>query len=366
MKIFYDHQIFSLQNFGGASRLFAELAININQHSVHQAHISAFLSNNAYLREKDYKLPVDAQTFKVFGKRGLLGPINDLYTTLDMNLRRFDIYHATYYSTKFLKFAKEKPVVVTFLDMIHERFHDKFPEIAADKKVIKQKEEIARMATHIISISESTKKDMVEIYGIDPAKISVAHLGSSFDSSLAEKDANPVHPYLLYVGTRDAYKNFKLMLRSIAGTLLNNDIRLICAGGKNFSAEETALIESLKLTSLVEHDSINDKKLATLYTNALAFIMPSLYEGFGIPVLEAFSCDCPCIISNTSSLPEVGGDAAVYIDPYSEDSIKHSVESVISSVALRNEMIIKGRERLKDFSWEKMATETIKVYETLL
>jgi glycosyltransferase involved in cell wall biosynthesis len=110
----------------------------------------------------------------------------------------------------------------------------------------------------------------------------------------------------------------------------------------------------------------SDNDLAELYSKAIAFVFPSLYEGFGIPVLEAFASQCPAIISNTSSLPEIGGDAAVYFDPYSIDDMRNQIERVICSSSLQNEMNEKGKERIKLFSWEKCARETMEVYKSLI
>ena len=345
MRIFYDHQIFSLQRFGGASRIFAELIGTINTDSADQAHLSLLASQNAHLKEKGVVYPSLLDKVPLLNRQGVIPHINHLYTLADIRLRKFDLYHATYYNPTYLKKAGKKPVVVTFLDMIHERFRDEFPEIAADDRVIRMKREIIGSATHAIAISESTKRDMIDIYGVDPAKITVAHLGSSFlDKEPAPKAEGKTEvPYLLYVGTRDAYKNFKPMLTAIAEILRKGRISLICAGGRGFTIEEQKLIAALRLTGLVKHQSIDDSTLRTLYNNAMAFVFPSLYEGFGIPILEAFSCNCPCVISNTSSLPEVGGEAALYM-----------------------ELAKKGKERQLYFSWQKMTQETLAVYRQLL
>jgi glycosyltransferase involved in cell wall biosynthesis len=106
--------------------------------------------------------------------------------------------------------------------------------------------------------------------------------------------------------------------------------------------------------------------LIYLYQNALAFVFPTLYEGFGIPILESFACGCPAVLSNTSSLPEVGGDAAVYFDPQDMDSIKTTVMSVIYNEKKRHEMVARGYEQLNKFSWAKTAQQVEEVYISLL
>ncbi len=116
----------------------------------------------------------------------------------------------------------------------------------------------------------------------------------------------------------------------------------------------------------VHHIKVDDNSLKNLYRNAEAFVFPSLYEGFGLPVLEAFSCGCPAILSNASSLPEIGGDGAIYFDPYDKESITNSIEKVLHDEEFRDNLIQKGYERQKFFSWKKTAASTKKVYESLL
>jgi len=125
-------------------------------------------------------------------------------------------------------------------------------------------------------------------------------------------------------------------------------------------------LEKLNVLHKVHHIKINDISMKILYKNAQAFVFPSLYEGFGLPILEAFSCGCPAILSNSSSLPEVGGDAAIYFDPVDEESLIYAVETVLFNEKYRQELIRKGYERLKQFSWEKGAVATKNVYYSLV
>mgnify|MGYP000896081354 CR=1 FL=1 len=365
MNIFYDHQIFSLQSFGGASRLFAELAYVINRDTDHHAYIGALASNNAYLHEKNLGIPRFLEKLPVPKKAGLLYALNHNFDKIALRTRRYQIFHPTHYDASLLKYVKAKPVVVTFLDMIHERFLNRYPELQKYKTTIDEKKDIVYKASHLIAISESTKRDMVEFYDIDPSKVSVVHLGSSFDHSVAGMPYFD-RPYLLYVGNRGLYKNFHLMLKAIADLLIRNKLWLVCAGGKKFERDELELFAQLGVSDLVKHETVDDRKLATLYTHALAFVFPSLYEGFGIPILESFACGCPCVTSNVSSLPEVGGNACLYMDAEQEDSIKEAIERIINDEVLRKTLANKGHKRLQEFSWERQAKETLKVYDQLL
>lgn len=366
MKIFYDHQAFSSQNFGGVSRIFSELIVGIPHQSNNKVHLPFLVSNNIYLEQKGISHIPFFSSFRIPRKHGVMYKLNQAYNGLDLKLTDFDLYHPSYYDPGLIPYVKNKPIVATFHDMTHERLSHKYPQLAAEKTLIQHKKSIAEKATHIIAVSENTKKDVVEILGVHPDKISVVHLGNSFSVGSVKKNEEARMPYLLYVGNRGLYKNFLPFLEAVAPVLIANNIQLKCAGGSQFTNEESAIISQLKLTNFVNiESSTTDKKLASLYSNALAFAFPSLYEGFGIPIVEAFACDCPCILSSTSSLPEVAKDAAIYFDPVDKESIKNVVEKVISSESLRKELILKGRERLKHFSWHKHVSETISVYEKI-
>ena len=140
----------------------------------------------------------------------------------------------------------------------------------------------------------------------------------------------------------------------------------MCAGGGKFTREEMQLLSTLGIIGQISQYDLSDDNLAHFYKNALAFIFPSLYEGFGIPILESFACGCPLLCSDTSSLPEIAGEAACYFDPYSEASIQNVLLKVLEDTHLRNDLILKGYERLKKFSWQQTAEQTKKIYESVL
>ena len=367
MNFFYDHQTFSLQNYGGISRYFSELICGINASTAHTAYLSVRYTDNVYAHElglvsKSFLPDVD------FPKRmPIVYRINKLFSTCDLLTRSCDVVHATYYDPYFLRFTSRKPTVVTFLDMTHERLGAQFKELAADRSITARKREVAKRATQIIAISESTKQDIVNLFGVDPDKIKVVYLGNSL-KSVDPSDTtipNVSSPYILYVGNRGYYKNFTLFLTAVVPILRSNGLRLVCAGGGEFTKKEIELINYLGVTAFVEQLPINDQSLRKLYTKATLFAFPSLYEGFGIPVLEAFSCNCPCVLSNQSSLPEVAGGAAVYFDPTDIDSIRTSITRVIDDKVLRMALIELGRQQVTKFSWQRTVEETVILYESL-
>ena len=365
MNVFYDHQAFSLQDYGGITRIFSELVTGIERKQ-HHAHLSVLYSNNIHLKENNIAPRNNFGSFPFFKRRRVMYSINELYNIYDLRKGQFDLYHPTYYDPGMIKYSGGKPVVATFHDMINEKLSGDFKELRADNNLMEQKRSLANKASHIIAVSENTKKDLVEIYGIKPEKIKVVYLGSSFASSAVSANTSAERPYLLYVGNRGLYKNFLPFLKAVAPMLIREQFSFVCAGGKAFTKEETDVICELKLERYVIQESVNDKKLAQLYANAVALVFPSLYEGFGIPVLEAFACNCPVILSNISSLPEVAKDAAIYMDPYDPDSMANAVATLLSSETLRSELVQKGKIRLADFSWDKHVTETFDLYTQLL
>ncbi len=366
MKIFFDHQTFSQQTYGGISRYYAELITGINSTADNDAYLPLLVSNNVHLREMgiptksyfaDTKIPKKLQTICL---------LNEFYTIGKLYQKSYDVFHATYYDPYFIPYLKGRPFVITFLDMIHEKFGSQYSELVYDGVITKHKRLMADRAERIIAISESTKNDLVELLNINPSKIEVIYLGSSLVTKpreLVEEFA--AIPYLLFVGNRSMYKNFSGFLAAIHPLLHKYKIRLLCAGGGQFTKNEREFVRSLNVDGYVEQLAINDQILSTLYQNAVAFVFPSLYEGFGIPVLEAFSCGCPCIVSNVSSLPEVAGEAAFYMDPHSPESMAHAVEQLLIDSELRKTLVLNGYERLSLFSWKRAVDETLDLYRAI-
>jgi glycosyltransferase involved in cell wall biosynthesis len=169
-------------------------------------------------------------------------------------------------------------------------------------------------------------------------------------------------PYILFVGTIQPRKNIAKLIEAVS-LLKEKQVQLVVVGKKGWLWEEIlAAPEKFKIADRVKFlDFVTNEDLPILYKNALCFVLPSLYEGFGLPVLEAMKFGCPTVISNVSSLPEVGGDASLYFDPQSVDDIAEKLDKVISDEKLRAEMTEKGYNQVKKFSWEKTAKQTLDV-----
>jgi len=258
--------------------------------------------------------------------------------------------------------------IVTVYDMIHEKFAKCFLDAA---KVQREKAHSVHRADHVICISENTKQDLIELFAVPEERVSVVYLGCSLIYNIDNKIYNQVSvgkPYILYVGARHGYKNFERLLHAYASSsFLKREFILVCFGWRDFLSSEVKLMRSLNISAgSVLHMSGTDDVLAGLYGSAGAFVYPSLYEGFGIPLLEAMSLGCPVVCSNTSSLPEVVGDAAELFNPYDESAMRDAIERVVSNPEYATSLIEKGRRRASLFSWEKCAKETLNVYYKIL
>jgi len=367
MKVLYDHQIFTSQIYGGISRYFFELIKHFKNNDEVECELSLKYSNNYYLKKLNNLSPnTFLENYSFRGKYRILNILNKKVSKEYISKGDYDIFHPTYYDPYFLDYIGNKPFVLTIYDMIHEIY----PEIFSPKdKVSERKKLLAQKAAKIIAISENTKRDIVKILKIDEDKIEVIHLGSSLKIDKDIKTINIKIPgkYILFVGSRRGYKNFELFIEAIS-PLLNDDVKLnvVCAGGGKFNDIEIEKLKNSKIKNKVFYYSGSDSVLAYLYQKAVAFVFPSLYEGFGIPILESFACGCPVICSRTSSLPEVAGDAAIYFDPTDKLSIQNSIHKVIYDDELKNNLISKGTERIKEFTWGKTAKKTKVLYEDIL
>lgn len=370
MKIAFEHQIFSLQKYGGISRYFTQLVAHLAKTQDVDVKIIAPLYVNEYAK---YLSPTSVQGyhFPLIPKIGtrICSATNRMMTPLLLKQFQPDIVHATYYFPH-VEAQKKAKRVTTVHDMIHERFPSMFPK--EDPTAARKKKDVLD-ADHVICVSENTRRDLTELYELDPKKVSVVHhgydvlnagVGSGESASVLDKSM----PFLLYVGARAFYKNFKTFLRAYASSVwLRENFRIICFGGGRFRADELELVRSLSIKPLkIEQISGGDEALAVLYKNAAAFVYPSLYEGFGFPTLEAMALGCPVICSNTSSIPEIVGDAGEYFDPEHIESIRTSLEAVLMSTEKQTKLIQKGLKKCAEYSWERCANETLAIYREIV
>ena len=373
MKVLYDLQAFQGTRYSGIPRYFTELISQFHTmgdvdvqlpcaYCMNRGYQNLFPNMKSSFRWKMNDWIID-KSEKIIHKN----PTRYLSNVEKKSLQYitgddYDVFHPTFFSPYYLKHMQERPYVLT----IHDLSLEIYPELVSlpfaygttlNTKLVLEK------ASRFIADSENTKKEFVEYYDIDPDIVDVVYLGPTFDSVSSIVNDESDHQYLLYVNLRSGRKNFYSFVAAIKNILIDNNLQLVCSGGGNFTQDELGFFKAHGVSGLVKYVPADDKKLQSLYHNALAFVFPSIYEGFGLPILEAFSCGCPVILSDASCLPEVGGDAAVYFNPKDVISMRNAVERVVSDEKLRNHMREKGYKQLEKFSWKKCAEETKKVYE---
>lgn len=234
-------------------------------------------------------------------------------------------------------------------------------------------------ATHILADSEATRSDIISLYSVSSSKVSVLLSGvnQSFkpiaDHKLSLTTRNKYNledvPYIITVGTVQPRKNYIRLIHALA--MLHSrgiKIHLVISGGKGWL--DNPIYDTIAQTHMQEFVHFigfaDDADLPVLYSAATCLAFPSLYEGFGLPILEAMACGIPVVTSNLSSLPEVAGDAALLIDPYDVNAIADALQQLIEDQPLRDRLIQKGLSRVKEFTWQKSARQLLDIYQTLL
>jgi glycosyltransferase involved in cell wall biosynthesis len=279
---------------------------------------------------------------------------------------RFDVYHET---TFFPPALREVPVVYTLYDLSLIKHREKHPrervwffDLFFNRRL--------PYAAHIVTISEYMRRELIEELGVAPHAVTAIPLAPepAFFPRRPEDIANVLlrngwpKEYLLFVGTLEPRKNIALLVRALAQA--KTRIPLILAGWTGWGDKAWRQdLERLGLQTRVFVAGYTDEEtLACLYSGATALVYPSLYEGFGLPVVEAMACGCPVICSNTTSLPEVAGEAGILIDPHNTEELAHVLERVVDDSAMRHSLRDQGLQRAKMFTWEKTALQTFEVF----
>jgi mannosyltransferase len=334
--LLFDGIVFSLQETGGISVLFAEIISRLPASSYE---LMGFRETPPAALERatySYHRPRPFERYRRARTRAA-----------------FDVFHSTYYR---LPTTRPSKVVTTVYDFVYERV------APVHKRAIHgfQKQKAIAGSDRIICISESSRRDLLEFSGRSLADRTVVIPLAASTSFYPLRDVT-VLPQVLFVGARFGYKNFAAVVEALT-TL--DDISLVCVGGGSFTRTELDLLERRIPRRYRFAGYLSTAELNREYNSSLCLAYPSLYEGFGIPVLEAMRAGCPVVAVNRSSIPEVAGDAALLLETGRPDEIRDAIQR-ISITATRNDMVSKGSERAALFSWDETFRRTVAVYEEL-
>jgi glycosyltransferase involved in cell wall biosynthesis len=332
-----------------------------------------------YLKDRPLRhLPKenDYWTYRVL-KPGKLWTQWRLPLDLYFHKPRPDVFFSmTHYAPRF----SPVPTVVSIMDVSYAHFPELFN--ASDLYQLKHWTAYSvKRAKRVLTISDASKSDIMKEYRVPDKKIVTIYPGIKEITSLEPRvfgmnqlkaNYGLTDRFVLFVGTLQPRKNivrlieaFKKVIDKEDGSDGSKNLQLVIIGKRGWLYEE--ILEKPNDLGIADRvkflEGINDDELAVFYQHALCYVLPSLYEGFGLPVVEAMQRGCPVITSKVSSMPEAGGDAALYVNPESVDDIAEKIEQVISDKKLRESMIAKGKEQVKKFSWEKSAVATLAVLE---
>lgn len=375
MQILFDNQAFDMQQYGGVSRYYCE-TLPLLRESI-SCIIGVKGSDNIHLKESQLipNLPANfhfkwgkLKNYNFLGKHWLISHYDGIYKNRKYSIEllkkhNYDIFEPTFFDSYFLKYLKGKPFVLTVHDMIPERY----PQFFTDTVQTEQKKLLSVHAAKIFVPSQTTKDDLIDIFNINPQKIDVVYRGTNIHPSSSSLKITS-YPYLLYIGARHPYKNFIPFLNAFANIEKKyKEFHVICTG-PDFSEYEENVITQLGIKNKVHHITPSREYLADLYSNAFVFVYPSLYEGFGLPILEAFSCGCPVMLNNASCFPEVAGNAAIYFEMNeSQCTFENQFELLVNMTSeQRYSLIKKGCERLSHFSWRKTVDIILKAYHSII
>lgn len=360
MRIIFTPDIFKMQQFGGISRYFVRLAEEL--HALKQdPRIIAPYHINHYLRDSKFSksgywinqnTPYSSKLMRLW---------NSVSIQFNLFAERPQIVHSTFFR-QFPPLITNATRIITIFDLIDEFYHHNHPH---GIYLAKLKRRAIDEADLVLCISENTKQDLIRHLGTDPAKIRVTYLAA--DTPPAPLQAgHPLEgkPYILYVGSRYGYKNFNSFIAAYAQSgRIRKTFKLLIFGSSPLNSDELKLLE---LNHISQDEIIyragSDDDLYHCYRNADLFVYPSRYEGFGIPPLEAMSVGCPVACSETSSIPEVVGDAAFLFNPNVIESMVKTLDTALSDREQRQAKIISGYSRFSKFSWKQCAQDTLDAY----
>lgn len=359
LRVALDYQIFSLQSYGGISRCMLSMFEAMACESDIDFSLLAFTYSNEHVKEKVENSMTSWYLPRLTKGERLRYLFNDMATHYWIRRHSPKVIHETYYLRDHPWTPKVKTVIT-----IHDLTMEKFPQYSLGQTgMLEKKRKAIEYADHIVCISQCTRNDLLEFYELDAAKVSVIYHGSpTIKLPIESLDRIIERPYLLYVGARGGYKNFSRLVEAFrSAPRLMRDFSLVCFGGGRLLADEYMGLSTSQIHWVPGDDSL----LPNLYKHASAFVYPSLYEGFGLPLLEAMELGCPVVCSNTSAFPEVVGKAAAMFDPTDVESIRSALEGVLFDDGYQTILAEAGLARAQLFTWRNSAKKHAEVYKSI-
>ncbi len=356
-----DEQIFAIQRYGGISRLFYELAKQFTlspELGVELLPVNAPIVNR-YVIDDPTLMSALKTTEANSSVRALA-----TYFSHRTNARGAEIVHNTFYLPHGLAGAKGAKRIVTIHDMIPELL----PKTRRRLDLLTMKRRYVDQADHIICVSAATRGDLIRLYPEVTAPISVVHHGVDpvFTPNVPKWSDLP-EQYVLFVGNRGQYKDADILIQAFAQFAKQvPDVTLLFVGGGEFTARENKLMNSLRVSRSVQQRSLPDAEMSSAYGNALFTVFPSRFEGFGLPALESMASGTATILANATSLPEVGGEAALYFESGDVNDLAQHMLTLASDPVLRTNLAKAGIAQAEKFSWVKCAQQTAEVYQETL
>ena len=358
LQVRFSPDIFRTQTYGGVSRYITELHRGLTARGV-DSRILAWLHINAYLRGLPGTVGLDIAKVRPIRARQALtkGTDRALERLWCTRQRRDTIWHKSMFDRRV---AVGPRLAVTVYDMIHERYPDQF----GSRDVIPDsKRPWCEAADVVFAISETTRQDLLERFGLPADKVKVTHLGVS----VVEPTPGPLPfsetPWILYVGDRSKpYKNWQRVLDAVRA--LGSEGRLACFGSPA-TADDLAAVEARGLTDRVRFIGGDDHDLARIYRAASVLVYPSLFEGFGLPPLEAMAHGCPVVAARAGAIPEVAGDAALLFEPTDPDALADALTLVLEDGDRVASLRTAGRARAATYTWDRTVAATLDGYRLI-
>jgi len=343
------------QRFGGVTRYSISLIEEMINNKINFK-ICAPIYKNNYIKKINNKY-IFGLYFSRYPNIFLLNYINNSLINFYLKNKNKSLVHFMYDPEYVPKNLTQKKIIT-----IHDTIHEKYSKSYNDNFFSKRRKILEQM-DKIICVSKNTKKDLIDFYNIEKSKISVVYNGADHLNFITTKNDKKEKPYILYVGSRSKYKNFRLLVESYSKSKkINDNFNIICFGGGRFTKDEIDHFKKFNILNKIILVLGDDSSLKAHYENASLFVYPSLYEGFGISVLEAMNSGCPTIVSDISVFREILDSEIFFFNPKIHEDLIFNMEKVLFDNENKKKLVSIGKKLSEKYLWSKCYNETISLY----